>query len=412
MKAVKSILFLLLLVPLIAACGNDNASDEPANENDPISPEVVPKGARLLEIHVNEPAGGDFAEAFNISQSVGMDAASLSLDWNSIDIDTDQTTDPPSPIYANDPATDFLAIANICYPNSNTKISMMLRPITTLTRMAPPGFENMPFDDPAMIHRFNAFIDHVLGKIPDLEISALAIGSEVDLYLLDEAAQQQYLSFYQQVSAYSREAYAQLYPDKAPLVVAVEVTHNGLINPATRAYYQQINAFSDVIGVSYYPLENGLVRDPSVVVDDFEEMLALYPGKNLHFFQLGYPSGYYSTQAYAEYAAGQVAPGINSSDQLQAQFIGTVFDVWDTHADRIQSIGFTWMHDKTVADVAEIAANPAFGGLTDPPPDFVEFLRTLGLRTEDAVDKPAWTRLAEEAKARGWTDTGHLLNCN
>jgi hypothetical protein len=411
MKAVKTILLLLLLMPLIAACGSDSVSDEPTNESDPISPEVVPKGTRLLEIHVSEPAGGDFAEAFNLAQSVGMDAASLSLDWNSIDIATDDTTNPPTPIYANDPATDFPAIANICYPNSNTKISMMLRPITTLARMAPPGFENLPFDDPAMITRFNALIDHVLGKIPDLEISALAIGSEVDLYLLDGTSQQQYLSFYEQVSAYSRATYARLYPDKDPLKVAVEVTYKGLINRATRAYYQQLNEFSDVVGVSYYPLESGLVRDPSVVAEDFEEMLALYPGKKLHFFQLGYPSGYYSTEAYAEYAADQVAPSINSSDQLQAQFIGTVFELWDTHADRIQSIGFTWMHDKSVADVAEITANPAFGGLANPPPDYVEFLRTLGLRTEEAIDKPAWARLAQEAEARGWSDTGHRLSC-
>jgi len=103
---------------------------------------------------------------------------------------------------------------------------------------------------------------------------------------------------------------------------------------------------------------------------------------------------------------------INSSGTLQSQFIEAVFEAWDTHANRIDLIGFTWMHDETEADVAAIIANPAFGGLTNPPPDFVEFLRTLGLRTDAATDKPAWTTLASEVQARGWADTGMQLTCN
>ena len=262
-----------------------------------------------------------------------------------------------------------------------------------------------------MVARFNLFIDHVFSKIPDLKITALAIGSEVDLYLLDVTRRQEFLSFYEQVSAYARTAYAQLYPTNPPLTITVEVTHKALLDPGTRDYYQQLNALSDSIGVSYYPLVGGLVEDPSVVAQDFADMLALYPGKNLHFFQLGYPSGYYSTAAYPEFAAGQVTPSINSSDVLQSQFVEAVFAAWDNHADRIDLIGFTWMHDETEADVAAIILNPAFGGLQNPPPDYVEYLRTLGLRTASATDKPAWVTLRNEAAARGWTDTGMTLLC-
>ncbi len=412
MNAIITLIRCLMLLLLIAGCGGSGGSGNNGNGGDPGLNNVVPRGARLLEIHVSEPASGDFVTAFNAAQAVGMDAASLSLDWNAIDIGTDLATDPPTPIYADDPVTDFLTIANGCYPNSDTKVSLLLRPITTLTRMVPPGFENTPFDDPAMIDRFRQFIDHVFAKIPDLDLTALAIGSEVDLHLLDADARQQYRTFYEQVSAYARDAYAQRYPHKAPLAVAVEVTHHGLLDPATSAYYQQLNAASDVIGVSYYPLVNGIVQDPGVVARDFADLLDLYPGKNLHFFQLGYPSGYYSTAAYAEFAAGRVAPVIDSSDQLQARFITAVFDAWDAHAQRIGIIGFTWMHDETQSDVAAITANPAFGGTANPAPELVEFLRTLGLRTEAAADKPAWIQLTDEALARGWSHTGHHLICN
>jgi hypothetical protein len=402
------------LILALAACsgggGDGGPVDETGNGSDDSG--AVPKGDRVLEIHVSEPADGDFAGAFNLAQTIGMQSASLAVDWNAIDIGTDNSTAPPSPIYADDPDTDFLAIANSCYPNTNTKVSLLLRSITTLTKMAPPGFEDVPFDDPAMVERFNAFLDYVFSRIPDIEITALAIGSEVDLYLLDPILQQEYLSFYEQVSDYARTAYTNLYPAKALLNVAVEVTRKGLLDPNTSAYYRQLNAFSDVIGVSYYPLEDGLVQDPSVVPQHFSDLLALYPDKNLHFFQLGYPSGYYATAAYPEYAADDVTPVIGSSATLQSDFIEAVFDTWDDHADRIDLIGFTWMHDETQADVAAIAADPAFGGLDDPPADFVEFLRTLGLRTDTAADKPAWTTLANEAAARGWSDTGFQLTCN
>ena len=96
----------------------------------------MPKGDRILEIQVSEPASGDFVGAFNLAQSIGMESASLSVDWNGIDVGTDPITGEP--IYADDPATDFLTIANGCYPNSDTELSLMLRPITTLAKMAPP----------------------------------------------------------------------------------------------------------------------------------------------------------------------------------------------------------------------------------------------------------------------------------
>ena len=184
-------ILLILAALTFAACGG-NGSSTPANTGNGNTggTGVVPKGARLMEIQVSEPASGDFAAAFNLAQTAGMDSASLSVDWNGVDIGTDNNTVPPTPIYASDPNTDFLAIANGCYPNSNTKLSLMLRPITTLTRMVPPGFENLAWDDPAMIDRFKAFIDHVFAKIPNLDIAAIAIGSEVDLHFADATTQQ------------------------------------------------------------------------------------------------------------------------------------------------------------------------------------------------------------------------------
>ena len=284
-----------------------------------------PPTDRILEIDVIPAADGDFARAFDVAQEAGMQAVSMSVDWNTIDIGTDDTTDPPTPIYAPDPDTDFLAIANACYPNTNTMVSLTLRPITTLTREAPPGFEDMSFDDPRMIDRFSRFLDEVFRRIPDSELTSLVIGSEVDLYLVTANRRAEYLSFYSAVSAHARSAYAQAYPSRGPLKIAVEATFEALTSPETEAYYQQLNTFSDVIGVSYYPLTDGVVRSPDTVGEDFARLVAAYAQAPVFFYQLGYPSGYYSGNAYPELEAGDVKRSLKSSSIKQARFITEVF---------------------------------------------------------------------------------------
>ena len=370
---------------------------------------------RILEIDVIPAADGDFARAFDFAQEAGMQAISMSLDWNTIDIGTDDTTDPPTPTYASDP--DFLEIANACYPNSNTMVSLTLRPITTLTREVPPGFEDMPFDDPRMIDRFSRFLDEVIRRIPDLGLTSLVIGSEVDLYLVTAARRAEYLSFYSAVSAHARSAYAQAYPGRGPLEIAVEATFEALTSPETEAYYQQLNTFSDVIGVSYYPLTDGVVRSPDTVEKDFARLLTAYPEAPIFFYQLGYPSGYYSRSAYPELEAGEVEPSLGSSGIKQARFITEVFRGWDQH-ESIRLIDFSWLTDLSRSSVFDTVSNPSFGGTGDPSPDFVEFLRTLGLRTDvgpgdglAGVDKPAFLRLLSEAAARGWVDSGLRFHC-
>ncbi len=124
-----------------------------------------------------------------------------------------------------------------------------------------------------------------------------------------------------------------------------------------------------------------MVRDPSNVGADFDAVTALYRGKQLFFYQLGYPS----------------SPVLGSSEEKQAQFIREVFKAWDAHASQIQMIDFTWLHDVPPESVKEFVE---FYGLSDR--NFQEFLATLGLRTYDGKDKKAFIVLQEEARARGW----------
>ncbi len=416
-KFICNSLTLLLGTLLVNGCGG--GSSTPATVTPP--PTIVEQGQRVMEIDITLPADEDFEAAFEKARPLGLESLSVSLNWTTIEISQDNSVNPPTPIYETDPDKDFLAIVNACFPSSNMKVSLTLRPIVTLVRNAPPEFDNLPLNNAAVINRFKLLLDYTFSKIPDTEITTLVIGSEVDLYLQTDTLRAEYLDFYEQVSDYARSQYTQMYPNKSPLKVAVESTFEGLENISTKAYYQQLNEFSDVIGVSYYPMDaNGQVKPVSTVETDFQALITSYPNKQLYFFQLGYPSGYFSADFYPEVRAGTTSAQIGSSEMQQADFISAVFEAWDKHINNVGFIDFTWLHDLSEESVMETTLDPAFGGTANPAPKFVEFLRTLGLRTNDGANsaeatgssKMGYSRLLEEAQSRKWQVSPTSFNCN
>lgn len=419
-KQLKSVIVSFFLIVWLSGCGG-GTGDTVTPTNNQLPPTVIAKGDRIIEIDLTMPADEDFISAFNKGRDLGMESISVSLDWTIIEIGLDQNTNPPTPVYETDPDNDFLAIINGCYPPSNMKATLTLRPVITLVKNVPADLVNLPLDDPAVIARFKQLIDHVFTKLPNLELEALVIGSEVDIYLQTDTLKAEYLNFYEQMSEYARTQYATAYPNLSPLKIAVESTFEGLSDASSKAYFQQLNQFSDVIGVSYYPLDsNGQVRPASTVETDFQSLIASYPNKQLYFFQLGYPSGYYSADFYPEVRAGRASAQIGSSDVLQADFVTAVFEAWDKHINQISFIDFTWLHDLSEAGVAKTTIDPAFGGTANPDPKFVEFLRTVGLRTNDGAnssnangtDKMAYTRMKAEIQKRSWPVSQTQFSCN
>lgn len=403
---------MLALLASVGGCGGSNGGSGaslPAPTPPPSPPAVVQKGERILEIQVNETADGEFVTSFNQALALGAQSQTFSVDWSAIDLGVDGDGEP---IYDGGVGSELLALANACYPNSGTRISMMLRPITTLAKTVPPDLEDVPFDDPALIERFRQTLDHVFSLIPEIEITSLALGSEIDLYLSTPSLRDEFEVFYAAAAEHARSAYADMYPGKPPLLVTTEVTHKSLLEPTFITYYMELHQHSDTVGVSYYPLDNDRVQSPDRVGADFSDLVGRYGDRPLVFFQLGYPSGYFSADFYPELDRGEVVPALGSSEQLQADFVDAVFEAWDRHAEVVRLISFTWMNDKTAASVAETIANPAFGGGVEPSAGFVEFLRTLGLRSDDGVAKMAYRRLEQGAAARGWAGDGTTFSCD
>lgn len=103
--------------------------------------------------------------------------------------------------------------------------------------------------------------------------------------------------------------------------------------------------------------------------------------------------------AYGEaVAAGMESTGqCGSSEALQADFVTEAFQAWDRHADQVEMLEFVWMHD---ISSEQLSVYEQYYGVSDTC--FLEYLATLGLKTADGADKPAWLRLMAEASARGW----------
>jgi hypothetical protein len=276
-----------------------------------------------------------------------------------------------------------LDIANIYYPYFNVQVDLNIDPIETNILELPTDLVNYAFDDIVVINRFKILLDSVFHHIPNLQISSLVIGSEVDGYLgTDPVKWTQYTTFYREVATHAKSL-------RPGLNVACEAMYTGLTGSAA-TYLQALNSYSDYIGVSYYPInENFTVKPAAVVASDFSNVVGLYPAKPIFFYQLGYPS----------------SPLCNSSEDQQAKFIEQVFQSWDTYHENIKMIDFTWLHDWSAETVNYWSD---YYGISDTA--FLGFLGSIGLRNweENGSDKQAFIELECQAKQRGY----HALPIN
>ncbi len=313
----------------------------------------------------------NYDSCFAIGKKLGMTQTGLFQVWASIET---------SPLTYNFTIFD---IANSYYPAQNIAIDLTLAPIATNVLEVPSDLTTISFSSIVMINRFKRLLDSINTHIPNITLSSLVIGSEHDVYLGSNTAKwNEYTIFYNAASAYAKT----IWPG---LKVATELTFDGIVNQ--NSFAQTLNTSSDYIGVSYYPLNsNFTVKPVSAIPIDFTTLVGLYPSKPLCFYQYGYPSS--ST--------------CNSSDLQQSQFISQTFTSWDTYASQIKLIDFTWLHDLSPSTVAYYST---YYGISNPV--FLEYLRTLGLRTWGSIgtDKLALHELQCQAKQRGYNTLN--MNC-
>jgi len=346
----KQLILVCALALFGTACGGGSSGPEAGH------------GARLLGLEIDEAADGDFDAAADLAQAAGVEVVPLSLSWSAIE------TAPG--VY--DPT--LLDIIDLFFPARGLKLNLVVDPLNTVRREVPADLEAVPFDDPVMLQRFAAFLDFLFSRIPNTDIHAFFVGNEIDGVLESAESYARYTVFFKAARDHAKAL-------RPGLRVGFTAMWDGLVVNEPAAL-QPLNAEADFVGVTYYDLGPGaFVRDPTSVGADFDALAALYPGQPIVFNECGYPS----------------SPDTNSSLEMQRWFVVEAFKAWDRHAAQIENVCFFMQHDWSAATVDGFLvyygiATPAFRG----------YLASLGLRTHDGTDKPAWNEFKAQAAARGW----------
>ncbi len=357
--AILIIILVIVIVGILKPKSTVNNSPYIPSEN------PIPKGDRILGIQVNTAEDNNYDKAFNIAKSAGIQSVALSLNWKDIEISPGE--------YKLEP--NFLAIANQYYPPQKVKIDLIIRSIDTNGSQVPNYLKNIPFDNPIVAEKFNKLMDYVFSQIPDVDLNFLAIGNEIDLGIgKNEEIYKQYETFYRVVKGYIKTK-------KPNLKVSVVSTLYGLTKNVPEQL-KNINQNSDIIIVTYYPLNDDFtVKDPAVMDLEISKLIKIYSSKTIYFSEIGYPS----------------SSVLKSSESKQRDFIVEVFKIWDKYISSIKYISFLWLTDRPSS---EIEGFTVYYGLSSK--NFKEYLKTLGLRTNKGEDKEAFIVLKAEAKARGW----------
>lgn len=339
----------------------------------------TPKGDRILAWQVDATENEDYDMAFGFARNACQESTHLSVTWSGLE--------PEAGTFDAEFIVNRLDIANIYFPLNDTKVEFQFSITNTTTREVPEDLEAVDFSDPLMISRFKTAVDTIFAHIPDIELSAFNIGNETDiLFGLDEDQYNDYRIFLDSVVPYVKSAYYDLY--ETEILVGTTFTLEGLTDPSRAALCKHVNENLDIVSVTYYPLNPDFtMASPEVVEEDFDALVEQYSDTEhlIYFAECGYAS----------------SETCNSSEELQAQFYSEVFTVWDKHYDKIKYLTIFKSSDWS-SEAVELFGE--YYGIDDPI--FLEYLRTLGVRTwnGDGTNKLAYEFILCELEARDWCD--------
>jgi len=328
---------------------------------------AVYRGQRMLAVELGKAANNNLVSSMNWVNAAGVQAVSLGGDW----LVLEQT---PS-VYNLPPLVDPLSYVD----QMNTQVLLVLRPVGGWWKLVPDDLYSTDWDDPALIARFDAFLDAVLGSpyVSAQRLAGLYLGLDVDMHFGTDAADwARYTTFFQAAAAHARTV-------RPGLPVGVLATYDGLTG-SQAPFLQALNATADVIGVADWLVDgNWYARAPGAIGGQFDAVAARYPGRLVDYVRWGYPS----------------SPRNQSSDEQQRKFVAETFRAWDRHVSDVRVVCFS-----TENDLANDELNYWQEWYASSNPRCVELLRSVGLRRFPGAgdEKPAWAEMRSAAWARGW----------
>ena len=294
---------------------------------------------------------GNFTQAFELGEEINANVAQLPLSWNEIE--------QAPRVYEQEQLID----ANTFYAKHNMSVALEVNPIDTINIRVPEDLYGKSYDDPAMITRYNQMIDVVLSQLSDVTITSITIGNEIDEALRTPEEWRAYTNFFVAVKTHVQETHPFI-PVSAKITVRNIFSNNA----------QVFNTYTDVVMLTYYPLdETLLVIPPSSIHSTLLSLQEMYPTQDLYLSEVGCPS----------------SEVVGSSELTQAQFYKQLFKAINQH-DEVKHVMIQWLHDQSPESIAY------FSQYYDSSDEkFLGFLSSLGVRKYNGTPKAAWEEIVK-----------------
>jgi hypothetical protein len=221
----------------------------------------------------------------------------------------------------------------------------------------PSDIEFTSFTDPILTERYIDYTLKVLDRHDDIAI--VWIGLEVDGYLKDN--RDEIPEFHE----FFKESYDAIKAEHPDVKVGTISTYHDAKKRNELDIIETLGKTGDLIGLTYYP--QFLSQDTTKIPDHFEDMSDIASNLNKKF-------------AITE--SGWSTLGYQGSEEQQQKFMQEILSL---ELDNNEYIGFYNLHDVPVEYYGLENYNINVAG------EYTTFLLNLGLKNNDASDKPAWT---------------------
>ncbi len=268
------------------------------------------------------------------------------------------------------------------------KVSITFTNVHMDQKHLPDYLKGRRFNDPYFLERWHKYLEGFLSRYGDY-IDYLNIGNEVNNYFgkhYDEWAD--YLEFF-------RRAENVIHRLKPKIKVGIV-----LVESRRESFWKQVEPYCDYLAITYYTPCSAFGKSPTAEALDrnhykyfgrtLDEAVRIAGGKEILITEIGCATH----------------PNIDSSPQLQVQFIKALFQWLDGKEDKI--LGMSWL---SPTDWPYEATKQALQGYLDAAAlqhePFMQYLTSLGLKYEDGREKPGYAVFKDaivqyrKAKAQG-----------
>ncbi|MCD4792266.1 MAG: T9SS type A sorting domain-containing protein [Bacteroidales bacterium] len=243
------------------------------------------------------------------------------------------------------------------------KFHLLIRNPSATFNDVPSAYAGLTFEDTVLI---NAFCDFAIEMVDSFAIvlDYLTVGGESDIYWeIYPNEMTNYVNLLSDIADYVHSNYPSI-----KFATTLTFEHGIKTNDTL---WQLTKDFSDVLSVTYWPLDTNFMVPPTViddVFDDIQDLLFAAESKQIIIKESGLPS----------------SSMLNSSETLQAQFVEELF-LQTMDIDQIEIVGWDFLADY---DKASVDYWVNFQQIYTP--EFRFYMETLGLTDTLGNQKPAY----------------------